>query len=116
MARLITIFLPFLVSVLPQLVAFLGVGIARAIGFGTVAYLGFSKMFDVLIGKVQGLTSGVPHNAIAMMSLCGVDSAINIYLSAAVAMLALRGAFSSGGYRRTVWRKPGDRSDYNWEA
>ncbi|WAX22038.1 minor head protein [Shewanella phage Dolos] len=109
----------FLASIFPFLAQFLTASVARvavALGFGTVTYAGVGFIFDEIISKLNASANFVfPHIA-TFIHLLGIDTALNIAMSSAVALMVLKGVSKSGYSRQLVWRKPGDKSPVDWSA
>jgi hypothetical protein len=109
----------FLASVFPFLAQFLTATVARvavAAGFGTVAYMGVGLIFDGIITKLNASTNVLTPHIATFIHLLGIDTALNIIMSAGFALMVLKGANKAGDIRKSVWRKPGDKSDVEWGA
>ncbi|AQS36126.1 Protein of unknown function (DUF2523) [Shewanella psychrophila] len=109
----------FAASVVPFLAQFLVASTARiavALGFGTVAFAGVGLIFDSIIDKLNASASGLSPHIATFITLLGIDTAFNIMLSAGVFLMVLKGVNRNGDMRKTVWRKPGDKSDVDWGA
>jgi hypothetical protein len=109
----------FLASVFPYVAQFIGASITRVVvslGFGTVAFAGVGFIFDTIIDKLNTSTNAVTPLVAQFIHLAGIDTAINILLSAGFALLVLKGTNKAGSMRKQVWRKPGDKSDVSWDA
>lgn len=112
-------FFMFLASVFPFLAQFLTATVARvavAVGFGTVTYAGVGLIFDSIIDKLNSSTGVLPAHIATFIHLLGIDTALNIMMSSGFALMVLKGASRAGDMRKTVWRKPGDKSDVDWGA
>ncbi len=109
----------FFASIFPFLAQFLVASTARvavALGFGTVAFAGVGLIFDSIIDKLNASTNVLNPHIATFIHLLGIDTAINIALSAATFLMVLKGANRNGDIRKTAWRKPGDKSDVDWGA
>jgi hypothetical protein len=109
----------FAASVVPFLAQFLAASAARvavAVGFGTVAFAGVGMIFDTIIEKLNASTAVLLPHVATFIHLLGIDTAINIVLSAGFFLLVLKGTNRAGSMRKTAWRKPGDKSDVDWGA
>ncbi|AXQ65916.1 MAG: protein of unknown function DUF2523 [Inoviridae sp.] len=112
-------FFVFLASVVPFFAQFLTASVARvavAVGFGTVAYAGVGLIFDSIIQKLNASTNLLSPHIATFIHLLGIDTALNIIMSAGFALMVLKGANKAGDIRKSVWRKPGDKSDVDWSA
>ncbi|NRA86926.1 MAG: DUF2523 domain-containing protein [Rhizobiales bacterium] len=112
-------FFIFLASVFPFLVQFLTATVARvavSIGFGTIAFAGVGLIFDALVDKLNSSASVLPVYMGSFISLLGIDTAINITISAGFFLMVLKGTNRAGDMRKTAWRKPGDKSPVDWGA
>ncbi|MGF1731512.1 DUF2523 family protein [Photobacterium kasasachensis] len=88
---------------------------AVSLGVGTVLYTGFDFAFDGFIALINQHLGELPADVLMMMKLMGVTDMINILLSGGFALLVFKG-MRNGSLRRQVWRKPGNKDPYNWEA
>ncbi|MFA0156108.1 DUF2523 family protein [Vibrio sp. 10N.261.46.A3] len=96
---------------------FLGATVTRAaisLGFGTVVYQGVGFIFDTVIAQVNSSMGDLPYILVQFVHLLGIDTAINIGLSAGFALMVLKGMSSNMSLRKQVWRKGGDNSTSEW--
>lgn len=109
----------FLASVFPFFTQFLGATVSRvavAVGFGTVTFAGVGLVFDAIIAKLNASTVSLAPDIATFIHLLGIDTALNIGMSAGFALMVFKGANRLGDRRSMVWRKPGDKSDVDWGA
>ena len=109
----------FFASLTPFLAQFLVASTARiavTLGFSTVAFVGIGLVFDTIIDKLNASTSVLSPHIATFITLLGIDTAINIMLSAGVFVMVLKGMGRNGDMRKTAWRKPGDKSNVDWGA
>lgn len=109
----------FAASLVPFFAQFLVASTARiavALGFGTVAFAGVGMVFDSIVSKLNDSTHVLAPHVATFIHLLGIDTAINIMMSAGVFLLVLKGVNRNGDMRKTVWRKPGDKSNVDWGA
>ena len=109
--------LMFIASIVPFLAQFFVAGAARvavALGFGTIAFAGVGLVFDAVVAKLNSSVSALPVYMGSFISLLGIDTAINITISAGFFLMVLKGTNRAGSMRKTAWRKPGDKSPVDW--
>lgn len=109
----------FFAAVFPFLAQFLTASVARiavAVGFGTATFAGVGLIFDSIIEKINSSGSLLLPHIATFIHLLGIDTALNIIMSAGFALMILKGASRAGDMRKVVWRKPGDKSDVDWGA
>lgn len=113
-------FLPlFLASIFPFLAQFLTASVARvaiALGFGTVSYAGVGFIFDTIIAKLNSSSLLLMPHVATFIHLMGIDTAMNIAMSAGATLMVMKGVSKSGYSRQMVWRRPGDKSPVDWSA
>ncbi|MBO1271196.1 DUF2523 domain-containing protein [Shewanella sp. 4t3-1-2LB] len=112
-------FYMLLVSIFPFLAATISAMVARiavSLGFGTVTYFGVNLIFDKVIERLNSSQNFIYPQVATFIHLLGIDTAINIMLSAGVGLLVLKGVSKTGEMRKSVWRKPGDKTPISWDA
>ncbi|AXH77773.1 MAG: protein of unknown function DUF2523 [Inoviridae sp.] len=104
----------------PYFIRFIGaslVSVVSSIGVGFITFTGLNSLIDHVISKLQGSLTGLPNLIVNFISLTGIDTAVNICLSAAFALMMLKGMSKVGSLTNQVWRKPSSKiSTGSWDA
>lgn len=93
----------------------LGAGIwyvIKLIGFGLVTYTGLNFATDTILSYVQANFDGLHINILSIISLLGVDKAINILFTVFAVRLVHMGV-SGGSITKHAWKKPADHNVLN---
>jgi hypothetical protein len=78
--------------------------ILRALGIGSVTYLGFSALIDAAKSQISSLLSGISSDILQILALSGFFECLSIIFSAYATRLILSGV-SSG--QKSFWRRTG---------
>ncbi|AXH76363.1 MAG: protein of unknown function DUF2523 [Inoviridae sp.] len=111
-------------SLVPFFIRFIGasaVATITSMGVGFITFTGLHVLVDHVLEKLQSSLTGLPSVIVSFIGLTGIDTAINIVLSAAFALLVLKGVTKSGSLTNQVWRKPSienitNPAKFHWDA
>lgn len=93
----------FSTTMIPFLATFIGaaaIQVLLSIGVGVATYSGLSVLLDAAMQQMLTEFNGLPADAIQILGLMGVDTALNIMFSAAVTLLTIKGMSKAGSLTR----------------
>ncbi len=97
---------------LPWIAGFFGstvTQIALSFGWGVTTFSGFNILTSRLLEFATAGMSGVPAAVPQLLGLMWFDTAVNLMLSSAMALMALKG-LKAGTMSRGAWSAPGSKS------
>ncbi|MEZ9204911.1 DUF2523 family protein [Vibrio splendidus] len=97
---------------LPWIAGFFGstiTQVALTFGFGVTTFSGFNILTSYLLEFATSGMNGVPAAVPQLLGLMWFDKAVNLMLSAAFALMTLKG-LKAGTMSRGAWSAPGSKS------
>jgi len=94
-------------SALPFIAGFFGASVVQlliGLGWSVTAFTGFNILTDTLLETATASFTGLPQSVTQLLGLMWFDKALNLVLSAGVALMTIKG-LKSGTINRGGWNR-----------